>query len=772
MVFDGSTTYPYNKNGKLVGLSQNPSGKKAIAYDNLGKFFQNGISYNNNVSFQGGNQKSNFFVSYANLTSTGIIPNNTYYKNNIKASGESKLTSKLKISGSVMYVNTNGNSVQQGSNLSGVMLALLRTPPSFDLSNGYSNAATHPQAYTLADGTPRDYYALYDNPYWSVNENKVETNVDRFIGGYGLTYSALDWLVFNYKFGNDIYTDRRFGYYAVNSNGGDDPPAGTIMNDYHFNSILNSDFTANIKRDITNDVKSNLLLGQNMYQFYNQQLYVEGEGINIPGFYQINNTSSQFDREIQQKKRTAALFGDLSLSFKDMLFFDGTYRKEWSTTLGAEHLSFGFPSISGGLIFTELEGLKNNEILTFGKLRASYAQTANDALVYVTKNYFTINTFTDGWTSGISSPFTNNIGTGNSFISNGILANPDLKPERTNSFEVGTDLNFWKILNLNFTYYDNHNKDQIVEVPLAGTSGYEYQFLNIGEMENKGVEITANVTPIKTKDLNWNFTINFTKNVNKVISLAPNFDAIQLNGFTGITIEAVKGKPFGEIYANSFVKDSKSRLVINDDPNDPGYGYPLESQTQSALGSYLPNWIGTFSNTLTYKGFGLNFLFEVKNGGLMWNGTLSIMNGKGTSQQTEDRGSPITFNGVKGHFDNLGNLVSSGNANDIPSVKSQWYYANVAGGFTPAQDQFVQKTDWLRLREITLSYTFDSKLLSGTKIIKSASIFATGKNLFLKTPYTGVDPETSLTGATSSQGLDYFNMPGTKGYTFGLKVVF
>jgi TonB-linked SusC/RagA family outer membrane protein len=246
MVFDGSTTYPYNKNGKLVGLSQNPSGKKAIAYDNLGKFFQNGISYNNNVSFQGGNQKSNFFVSYANLTSTGIIPNNTYYKNNIKASGESKLTSKLKISGSVMYVNTNGNSVQQGSNLSGVMLALLRTPPSFDLSNGYSNAATHPQAYTLADGTPRDYYALYDNPYWSVNENKVETNVDRFIGGYGLTYSALDWLVFNYKFGNDIYTDRRFGYYAVNSNGGDDPPAGTIMNDYHFNSILNSDFTANI----------------------------------------------------------------------------------------------------------------------------------------------------------------------------------------------------------------------------------------------------------------------------------------------------------------------------------------------------------------------------------------------------------------------------------------------------------------------------------------------------------------------------------------------
>jgi len=772
MRFDGSI-YPWDKNGQLVTAKQKPGGKKAIAYDNVGKFFQNGISYNNNFSLQGGNQSSNFFMSYSNLTSSGIVPNNTYDKNTLKVSGESNLTSKLKISGSAMYVNTDGNSIQQGSNLSGVMLGLLRAPVSFDLANGYSNAADQPKAYMFADGTPRTYISAYDNPYWTVNENKFKTNVDRFIGSYNLTFSALDWLIFNYRFGNDVYVDRRFGYYAIYSQGGDDPGLGSVQNDYHFNSILNSDFTINIKRDLTSDIKSNLLLGQNMYQAYGQQVYMEGNGLNIPNFYQISNTSSQLTRENQSKKRTAALYGDLSLSFKDMLFLDATFRREWSTTLGADNLAFNFPSISCSFIFTELAGLKN-DMLTLGKLRASYAQTANDAPEYYTRYYYTLATYNDGWTNnGIAFPWTNGIGQNiNSFVTQGILGNSKIAPERTNSIEVGADLNFWKKFNLGFTYYNNQNKDQIILVPLAGSSGYVSGLMNIGKMENKGVEISANFIPVKTKDFDWDFTINFSKNVNKVIALAPNVDAIQLNGFTGITIEAVANKPFGEIFANSFIKDSKGKLVINDDPTDPGYGYPIKSDIQVPLGSYLPNWIGSFTNNLSFMGLGLTFLIEVKNGGLMWNGTLSRLNGFGTSQVTEDRGTTATFSGVKGHLDVDNNLVSSGAANDIPAKKSQYYYSTIGGGASPAQDQFVQKTDWVRLRDITLSYTLDSKMLSGVKIIKSLSIYATGKNLFLNTPYTGVDPETSLTGATSSQGLDYFNMPGSKGYTFGLKVIF
>ncbi len=225
MRYDGSN-YAWDKNGQLVGVSQMPNGKKAQAYNNLNNFFQNGVSYTNNVSFSGGNDKGNFIVSYSNLTSTGVVPDNTFNKNTVKIAGETKLTKRLKASGSVMYINDGGNAVQQGSNLSGVMLSLLRCPVSFDLANGFSHAADHSAAYMFPDGTPRNYISAYDNPYWTVTQNKFNTSVDRIIGSYSLSYSILDWMVLNYRFGNDIYFDRRFGYYAINSQGGGDPPLG------------------------------------------------------------------------------------------------------------------------------------------------------------------------------------------------------------------------------------------------------------------------------------------------------------------------------------------------------------------------------------------------------------------------------------------------------------------------------------------------------------------------------------------------------------------
>ncbi len=325
---------------------------------------------------------------------------------------------------------------------------------------------------------------------------------------------------------------------------------------------------------------------------------------------------------------------------------------------------------------------------------------------------------------------------------------------------------------MNLSYYDNQTSDLLLYVPVAGSSGYVQSYMNAGKMENKGVEISANFIPVQTKNLNWNFTINFSKNNNKVLALADGVDNVSLNGFTGITIEAVKNQPFGEIFANSLLKDSKGRTVINDDKTDPMYGYPILSNTQVPLGSYLPNWIGSFSNSLTYKGLNFSFLLEVKNGGLMWNGTKGRMYGFGTHEDTQDRGTSTVFSGVQGHLDTNGNLVSTGAVNDISAVKNQTWYSTTGGGAGSAQSLFVEKTDWVRLRDITLSYTLDSKMISNMKVLKSISVFVTGKNLFLKTPYTGVDPETSLTGATTSQGLDYFNMPGTKGYTFGLKFLF
>lgn len=781
--FDGNTSYPFDPNGRLVSVLTNPNGKKATAYNNYNSFFVTGTSYTNSISLSGGNENSNFFASYSNLMSSGVVPLNYYNKNTFKVSGETKLSKFFKIFGSEMYINNNGNNPQQGSNLSGVMLGLLRCPATFDISFGKSDPANRPTAYTLPGSyndpffvsgapQPRNYIFEYDNPLWSVNNNKTITNVDRIIGSYGFNYTPLDWLTVNYRFGNDVYIDRRLGYFAINSYGGDDPPLGEVFNDNHFSSILNSDFTLNFKKDLTPDLKGNLLLGQNMYELYQQQIYMEGDGLSVPGFYQINNTSSQFVRENEVEKRTAAIYADLSLSYKEFLFLDVTARNEWSTTLPTANNSFFFPSVSLGFIFTEIKGLKN-DVLTLGKIRASYAETALDAPEYYTKPVYTLNTYEDGWTNGIAFPFTNSIGSGvNSFQTSQVIANNLLKPEFTNNFEVGADLSFYNKFTLNVTYFNNSNNNQIIPVPIAGSSGFIQDNLNIGKMTNTGLEVTANFIPVKTHDWNWNFTINFTQIVNKVVTLAPNVNDITLNGFTGITIEAVAGKPFGEIFATDFVRDPQGRVVVDNNPADNTYGQPIASSTQVPLGSYLPNWIGTFSNSLSWKGISLDFLLEYKNGGKMWNGTQGRLYGYGIAKQTEDRGTSIIYPGVEGTVNSNGTLVTSGQPNTIPMVKNEFFYTTVGGGADPVQSQFVQKTDWIRLRTITLGYTFNPKMISGSKVFRTLSIFATGKNLFLRTPYTGIDPETSLTGATSSQGLDYFNMPGTKSYAFGLKLGF
>ena len=286
----------------------------------------------------------------------------------------------------------------------------------------------------------------------------------------------------------------------------------------------------------------------------------------------------------------------------------------------------------------------------------------------------------------------------------------------------------------------------------------------------------ASVTPIKTKDLVWNLTANFTKNNNKVLSLATGVPSIDLGGFTGILVDVVAGEPYGSIYSTGFYKDSNGNVIINDvaktaaGKDNPAYGMPIKDNTMKSLGSVAPKWTLGINNDFSYKGASLSFLFDIKHGGLMWNGTKGRLLGFGTGKVTENRDQNVTFEGVKGHIDSNGALVTSGTKNDIQTTYSEYYYRNIGGGASPAQEQFVEKTNWVRLREVTVSYEL-GRVLKNT-FMKNLSIYATGRNLWLSTPYDGIDPETNLAGAANNQGFDYFNMPGTKSYVFGFKLDF
>jgi len=294
-------------------------------------------------------------------------------------------------------------------------------------------------------------------------------------------------------------------------------------------------------------------------------------------------------------------------------------------------------------------------------------------------------------------------------------------------------------------------------------------YTNAATMENKGIEVMANLVPVSTADFNWGVTFNFSKNKNKVLSLAPGVTDIGLGGFTGSTINVVAGEAYGSMFSTSFYKDSQGRVIINDDPASSGYGYPIKDETMRSLGGVAPNWLLGISSDLSYKGLGFSFLFDIKNGGIMWDGTRGRLVGFGVAKVTENRGESVVFDGIKGHVTD-GAVVSAGVVNDISATYSQYYYSNIGGGASPAQEQYVEKTDWVRLREVTLSYDM-GKLIKST-FLKQANIYFTGRNLWLETPYKGIDPETNLMGAFNAQGLDYFNMPNTKSFVFGLKLDF
>jgi TonB-linked SusC/RagA family outer membrane protein len=765
--FDGATDYWRDRNGKLV-LATDPTAKQnmpAIAYDNGGDFFQTGTTYNNNVSVSGGNKDANFFLSFGNNSSKGIIPRNTFSKTYVKLVGETAIGNKLRISASANYIRSGGDRVQQGSNTSGVMLGLLRCTPTFDNSNGHGKQGyKYEDAYIIQDGSgsPRRY-AGYDNPFWTVNKNPLTDQVDRLIGYLQVVYNPLTNITLTYRLGDDVYFDKRKGHTALMSA---NVPDGQQEEDFHYSNNLNSDLTLNYTKELFEGFSTSITLGQNMFMSHTQQMYTQGNGFVIPDFYHMSNTSSQLVRENTTKYRTAALFADVQFSFRNMLYLGLTGRNEWSTTLPEDNNSFFFPSASLGFIFSELTGLRDNDILSYGKLRASFAKIANHATPYNIVNTFTIATITDGWGTGDSFPFNGVAG----FIPTNTLTNPTIEPEALLSRELGLEV---KLLNnrINFdlSYYNNQNKDLLISVPVTGSTGYNAKYTNAATMENVGFEIMANFVPVSTTNFNWGISFNFSKNNNKVLSLAPGVTDISLGGFTGSTINVVAGEPYGSMFSTSFYKDDQGRVIINDDVSSAGYGYPILDPTMRSLGGVSPKWLMGIGSDLNYKGLGFTFLFDFKNGGIMWNGTMSRLVGFGVAKKTENRGESVVFDGVKGRIVD-GEVVTAGAANDIQTTYSQYYYQNIGGGASPAQEQFVEKTDWVRLREVTLSY--DLGRIIKSPVLKNISIYTTGRNLWLSTPYTGIDPETNLMGAFNAQGLDYFNMPNTKSYVFGVRLDF
>ncbi len=738
--YDGDTDYKWDPRGRLVPKGTG-NGMPAQTFDKK-DFFETGLTVNNSVSFSGGTQYSSFYFSVANSHADGIVPENTYDKTSFNFSGDFDLTDKLNIAAKANYIHSGGTRIQQGSNLSGIMLGLMRTATTFDNAAGYE----------FEDGTQRNYRGGggYDNPYWTANKSQMNDNVDRLIGNMSINYEVNDNLSLLYRIGIDNYTDKRKMAFAIGSR---TVPAGQVQEDEHFQRDINSDLILNYNKQLSDKLNLTLLLGNNMFSSYYQQVYIQGDDLSIPEFNHLSNASGYTVRESVTESRTGAFFGDLGLEYNNLLFFHVTGRQEWATTLPEDNNSFFYPSASLGFVASELPMFKDISALSFLKLRTSYAIIANTPPAYATNTVYDLAAYGDGSTSGISFPFG---GTPGFAVGDG-LGNTDLKPETTKSFEVGLDLRLLQNrLSFDFTYYNNQHEDLLLWVPLSGTSGYTDRYMNAGSMENKGIELLVSGVPIKTKNFSWEATINFTKNNNKVLELAEGVDNVGLGGFTGSNMRAVKGKAYGSVYGSDWVRNDAGQILLDDD------GYPELSQIEVELGSALPEWTMGITNTFTYKNLILSALIDIKHGGIMWNGTKGVLQYFGTHGVTESRGEEFVFDGVN---------KNTGEKNTKAIVLDEDWYTDLGNGWYGPSSQFIEDAGWVRLKELTVAYKLPENILKGT-FIKSLTLNFTGKNLWLDTPYTGVDPETSLMGAHNAQGLDYFNMPGTKSYVFGLKMSF
>jgi len=729
------------------------SNSRAESFENSRDFFQTGVTLNNSLSLRGGNEKTTFFLSLGDLRQTGIVPLTEYNRTSIRLTADNELRSNLRVKASANYITSRADRAQRGSNLSGVMLGLMRTPPSYDLTNGADDPVDDERAWVFPDGTQRTYHASYDNPYWSVNRNRNEERLNRLIGFVEWNWKPYDWMNVMNRTGVDTYSEERKSYWDAQSNEFADLGGAIFDETFNQNNITN-DLIVTMDHSFTKDLNATLIVGNSFQDFNSRSYIVDGFDFVVDGFYDMSNVASinvEADDFID-RRRIVGLFGDLSIDYKRTYYLTLTGRQDWSSTLPTGNNSFFYPSASFGFVLTELVQMG---VVEYMKLRTSYAVTGNDAYAsYLTSNFFVSGGSTQGQLS---------------YFPSSVIGNNELTPEFTRSFEVGTDIRSRNNrVRLDLTYYFTSSTDQIVEVPIANSTGYSSFITNIGEIQNQGIEALVTYDVIernlrKPNNIWWSTSLNFTRNRSEVVELAEGLENISLpsNGLASTQSRVIVGEQYGVLFGTRWARDPNGNVIVGDD------GLP-ERGENGIIGDPNPDFTIGWRNNIGWQNWELTFLLDIRVGGDVYNGTRAVMTTLGTHADTEDRDEEIIRDGVLEITDDETGEVIGYTPNDIVVTKEEIYRSY---GLTNISEEFVEEVNWVRMRDISLTYNFSPAFLDKIGIDR-ASFSLTARNLFLITNYTGIDPETSLGGASNAFGRDYFNNPNTRSYGVNLTVTF
>ncbi|MBR6540013.1 MAG: SusC/RagA family TonB-linked outer membrane protein [Bacteroidales bacterium] len=738
-------------------------------YDNIADFFQGSSVWDNSVSVAGGHKNGSFYLSASRFDQTGTIQNTGYDKTTFRFNGEQKF-GRLTVGANVAYSVANTEKTLTSSGLysgggNGTMTALYGWSRSENMSHWLNEDGTK---YRMFPNQPIEDDV--ENPYWIINKNKMTDKNERITGAVNASFKISEWLDLSYRMGVDSYVNDAYTYIAPGAAVRETYQNGRLSKSKVSYNYLNTNVMLNFHKT-WGDFDVSALVGSATEMTDRVSQTQWGWNFVTPGTISFDNIlqENKFFTEYMSKKRLVGVYGEARASWKNMVYLTVTGRNDWSSTLPVNNRSYFYPSVSASFAFTEL--LPKNDVLTFGKIRGSWAQVGKDADPYSTNTYMWGSTIVNG----------NFVGNGNSWTG----GSPNLVPEKQNSWEIGAELRFFGgRLGLDYTYYNSETVNQIAAPRLAQSTGYIFLTINSGSVKNKGMELMITGTPVDTKDVTWDLTLNLSGNRGTLGDFVEGVDyfyvtSTQIGGVKAASIP--NGGNFLALTGDRWLreKDADGKEIANGRYQvDATTGlYQLSNVQTNIVGNREPKMIGGLSSTLRWKDLSFSFLLDLRIGGDIYSGTQYYLTTKGQSMRTLDR-SAVTVDGVDSktmqpvtYTYEIGQTYTINGKQYSGENMIQQYWSNYAENAY----NFITDVNWLKLRSLSLSYDF-SKLISKQKVLKGLVATFSANNLFTITNYKGgMDPEVAAVGSaggSGSVGIDYCGVPTQTSYSFGLNLTF
>jgi TonB-linked SusC/RagA family outer membrane protein len=718
------------------------------------KFFKNSLTSSHSIMVDGGSDKGYFKLGYGRNTENGILPNSELKKNFVNFGAGYNVTDKLTASASINFTLTNGlgryGTGYDDKNIATNMRQWWQTNVDvLEQRDAYFRSGKN-VTWNWADPLNSDRPIYWDNPYWTRYENYQNDTRSRYFGNVSLNYKIADWIDVLGRISldrNDFLAEERLAVGSLS-------PSEYSRFNRTF-SEYNYDLLVNMNKDISESFNLKGVVGTNIRRTSIESIYAETNGgLVVPKLYALSNSLNPVEapEEDFSELQVNGIFASATIGFRDFLFLDLAARRDQASSLPAGANVYYYPSISTSFVFSEL--LKNTTWLTAGKVRLNYAEVGNTAPTRSINDVFDKPTGF-GSTPLFSVPNTKN--------------NPELKPERTKSYEAGVEMAFLdNRVGFDVTYYKQNTVDQIIPVGISRASGYTSRYINAGNVENRGWEVTAFVTPVRTPSFSWTVNVNWTRNRNEVKALYPGITNLPLGNFQGgVSINAALGEPYGTIRGQNFVYHENGQKIVGTN----GY-YTRSATSNEIIGNINPDWIGGIQNTLKYKNVALSFLIDTRQGGDIF--SLDMYYGSATgaypqSTALNDLGNPLRNSIANGGGYIVPGVLADGSPNERRVNATNYglfgYARNPAAGF-------VYDASYIKLREANLTFSVPQSLVDRLAPFRGIDLSVIGRNLFIfhkNLPYA--DPEDGLSSG-NLQGYQVGSYPSTRNIGFNVQLRF